>query len=363
MYMNFWYPVCSSTELQDQALKVKMLGLPFAAFRDSQQRACVVSDTCAHRGGSLGKGKVVGDCLQCPYHGWEFDGNGNCTRIPAMGDKQPPARAKVDAYPVEEKYGIIFAFLGDLPESDRPPVFEIPEVDQQGWRTGKPMVREMHCYYERSVENGLDPYHNEFVHASQGLPKIIPESTVVTEMPWGTHFIADFGELQEKQSAEKAIASTPGQLCAGSLYHGPNTLVTDIHFNDENAFIQYGFETPVDMNTTRVYVVNVRNCMMEPELDDRVMEINSKVADEDTAILENLWPVRTPDTTTKELLTSGDEMVVRYRRHLKVWEDKGWRLDTKTMARHEGDVAYAIPCPARRESGNWILDQVPLLNA
>ena len=361
MYKNFWYPVCIAEELGDKPQRVTMLGLRFAVFRDSEGTAHVVSDTCIHRGGSLSKGWVEGDCIVCPYHGWQYAGDGRCTKIPAQQSGNPPARAKIDAYPVEERYGLIFAFLGDLPASERPPLFEIPEWGQDGWRAGKPDPRDIRCYYERSVENGMDPYHNEFVHPSQGLPKIIEETTRITEMDWGTHFIAAFGELQNKRSGEEELESDPNQLRAGSLYHGPNTLVTDIHFNAENAFIQYAFETPIDMEHTRVYLVNLRNCMLEESLDERVVEINRKVADEDVAILENLWPVRTPDTMTKELLTSGDEMIVRYRRHLDEWTDKGWRLDMKKMAEHDGAVAYAIPCPGRRESGNWILDEAPCI--
>ena len=357
MYMNFWYPACTSEELQDKPLGLTMLGLRFAAFRDSNGEAHVVADTCIHRGGSLSKGWVEKDCIVCPYHGWQYGGDGKCTKIPTQKSGNVPARAKVDAYPVEEKYGIVFTFLGDLPEDERPPVFPIAEWGQEGWRPGKPAVRDIACFYERSVENGLDPYHNEFVHPSQGLPKILEETIKLTEMDWGVHFIGHFDEGKAKGTDE--LESKVGELRAGSLYHGPNTLVTDIHFDANSAFIQYGFETPIDMNTTRVYVVNMRNCMLDPELDERVMEINARVADEDQVILENLWPVRTPDTTTKELLTTTDEMIVRYRRDLESWTRRGWRLDTQQLAATHGDIAYAIPCPARRDSGNWILDEVP----
>jgi hypothetical protein len=54
-------------------------------------------------------------------------------------------------------------------------------------------------------------------------------------------------------------------------------------------------------------------------------------------------------------------MVMRYRSHLKEWDAKGWRVDTKRMRETDGDVAYAIPCPDRRTSGNWILDPIPTI--
>ena len=362
MYINFWYPVCTSEELQDKPLALKMLGLRFAAFRDSTGAAHVVSDTCAHRGGSLSKGHVENDCIVCPYHGWQFAGDGKCQKIPSQAKGKVPGRAKIDGYPVDERYGIVFAFLGDLAADARPGLFEIAEWGREGWRASQPAVMDIRCYYERSVENGLDPYHNEFVHPSQGLPKIIEESVQITEMEWGTHFIAAFGELQRKNGADE-LDSDPTDLRAGSLYHGPNTLITDIHFNADNTFIQYTFETPIDETVTRIYLVNLRNIMLEPELDERVREINMNVAKEDVGILEELWPIRTPDTTTRELLTSGDEMVVRYRNSLKEWDARGWRIDTRKLRSNHGDVAYAVPCPERHNSGNWVLDAVPTVPA
>ena len=59
---------------------------------------------------------------QCPYHGWQFDGDGKCRKIPSLGKnaKHPGPCPGQDAYDVEEKYGIVFAFLGDLPAAERP---------------------------------------------------------------------------------------------------------------------------------------------------------------------------------------------------------------------------------------------------
>jgi hypothetical protein len=59
-------------------------------------------------------------------------------------------------------------------------------------------------------------------------------------------------------------------------------------------------------------------------------------------------------------LIPGDKAIVRYRDCLDDWNARGWRLDTKALQQKHGDVAYAIPCPDRRNSGNWVLDPVPL---
>jgi len=133
MFINFWYPACLSSELTEIPLKVKMLGCNFALFRDADGKANCLSNVCIHRGGSLTcrgdqiKSKVVNGNIQCPYHGWQVDGSGKCVDIPSMeAGAKIPERARIDAYPVQEKYGIVFAFLGDLPEDERPPILEAP---------------------------------------------------------------------------------------------------------------------------------------------------------------------------------------------------------------------------------------------
>ena len=75
-------------------------------------------------------GPVEDDCVRCPYHGWKYDASGKCVEIPAnTADKVIPQRARVDSYPVEERYGLVWIFLGDLPANERPPIPEFPEFD------------------------------------------------------------------------------------------------------------------------------------------------------------------------------------------------------------------------------------------
>lgn len=365
MYINFWYPIARSDELvQDKPMRIELLGLPFVAFRDEDGAAHVLADTCVHRGGSLSAGWVKGGNVVCPYHGWEFGGDGMCRKIPSLSQQKPPARAKVDSYPTEERYGIVFAFLGDLPEEERPPIYDIEEYDNGEWKA-QLYVIDLKAYYERSMENGLDPIHNEFVHPMQGAPLMSPEKQAapipMQDIPWGAKFYEAFGEKRDSDTVLNKDKTGERLGAAGSWYQGPNQLVTWIDLTATNSFHQYLFEAPVNDHSTRIFFVNMRNWLMEDKHDQRIEEVTLQVVHEDVSILETLSPIRTPDTNTKEILVPGDTAVVRYRQHLKEWDARGWRIDYKKLQEKRGDVAFAIPSPARRESGNWVLDRVPLI--
>lgn len=368
MYINFWYPVALSKDVtNEKPVQAEIMGLNFVAFRDTEGKAHVISNTCIHRGGALGRGKIKGDCVECPYHGWQFSGDGKCQVIPTNPlDTKPPARAKVDAYPAEERYGILFAFLGDLPAEERPPIYDIPEFGKENWRSNDIVVFEINGYYQRSIENGMDGAHNEFVHPLQGAPSIIEnlrkhDIDVKDESEWGCGFM--FAASGSTSEDTKVLGAGVGRTVAGSSIHGPNTLITRINFTEERGFAQYFFEAPVSDCKTRIFFVNMRSWMMEEEMDQRIIDINMRIAKEDIDIIEGLEPVRTPKSTAKEVLTKADAPIYRYRDFLKMWDDRGWRIDWKEMQSQRGDVAFAIPCPARRTEKNWVLDPVPLVKS
>jgi phenylpropionate dioxygenase-like ring-hydroxylating dioxygenase large terminal subunit len=365
VYINFWYPAIQAGNLTDEPQKVRMLGQEFVLFRDSDGQARCLANTCSHRGGSLAGGKIRGDCIQCPYHGWQFDGEGRCTRIPSLGkDASIPARTRVDAYPVQEKYGLVFAFLGDLPEGERPPLLEIPEFESADWRATW-MEYEVPFNFERSVENGLDPAHNEFVHPTHGFSGENDNYRVnivrwVGDAEWGPGFFAQFNspESKDKDFAKMKQASNTREAGTGAI--GPNQIWTYIRFGPGKAMHQYMYECPIDELHTRIFLVNLRSTFLDPEMDEKVNQMNWNIASQDITVLSDLHPKLTPPTNTKEFMVPADEPILRYRERLKAWEARGWRIDTDAVAATERAAAYAIPSPQRRQHKGWVLDAIPL---
>ena len=127
-------PEARSWTLGATMFKVRMLGQNFVLFRDTAGVVHCLHDVCVHRGASLAEGKLHEDCIQCPYHGWRYDGTGACRHIPTLAESaRIPARARVDSYPTVERFGLIFAFLGDLPEVERPQLMDVAEWGNDGW--------------------------------------------------------------------------------------------------------------------------------------------------------------------------------------------------------------------------------------
>jgi phenylpropionate dioxygenase-like ring-hydroxylating dioxygenase large terminal subunit len=186
---NQWYVAEDSAAIKRNARKrVRLCGLDFVLWRDSAGTAHCLSDVCIHRGASLGGGQVVENAIECPYHGWRFDGSGLCVRIPSLGpDAKIPPRAQVDSYPVIERYGWIWVFLGDAAEAERPPLPVLEQWDDPKWR----LIRGEYLWkanYARIVENGTDPSHAAFVHPAFGDPsKPIVHEFKIDEDEWSAY--------------------------------------------------------------------------------------------------------------------------------------------------------------------------------
>lgn len=368
MYINFWYPAAPAADITEKPLKLRMLGQDFVLWRDSKGDAHCLSNTCTHRGGSLGDGTVKDDCIQCPYHGWRFNGEGNCVAIPSLGpNPNIPGRTRIDAYPVTEKYGLVFCFLGDLPEAKRPPIMEIREWGQEGWRHTH-QAYEFDFNFQRSIENGIDPAHNEFVHDTHGFkgereeyftPEVVP---VATE--WGTGFEEwiDAPPLPEESMRKASGRDVDAKMWVSTGHEGAASIWTFIHPSEHMHIHQYAYECPVDENHVRVFLINLRNFLIEAEHDERMMSRNEYVVVQDRDVLNELNPVETPETNDKEMFMPSDLCIGEYRNRLKEWEARGWRIDTEKVRANEKTVAYAIPSPQRHQHKGWVLDAIPLVD-
>ena len=370
MYINFWYVACQASDLTygaQRPIKVTMLGQQFALWRDSKGEIRCVSNTCSHRSGALADGRIRGDCVECPYHGWTFNGDGSCVRLPSLGpDAKIPNRTRIDAYPVDERYGLVFVFLGDLPESERPPIQPAPECDDPDWRFIT-LTMDWNIDYKRSVENTIDPAHNEFTHPTHGFLGVKEdyevEDITLEDTDWGTGFMNPMKSppLVQRDMREESGREGDGVTYAGSGSHGPNVTWTYIHISDKAWFHGFAFHTPVSAKLDRIFVLFGRNFMQHTKYDKTFEDRGLFIAEQDRYVLEPMNPPMTPINSKNEFLVPADKAIARYREFCQDWEDKGWRIDVNKVCADQDTVSYAIPSPARREAKGWVLPEVPRL--
>ncbi|CAG0920178.1 unnamed protein product [Notodromas monacha] len=171
VYPNGWFALLESDDLPISSTKfIQALGENFAVFRDTGGEVHVLDAFCPHLGANLGiGGKVRGNCIQCPFHGWLFDGkSGQCTSIPYSASK-PPAQAKVKTWPCTESLGLIMVWYHAEGEE---PFWQPPDV--QGINDGQFAFcgRSEHyisTHIQDLPENGSDVAHLNVLH-TPGIP-------------------------------------------------------------------------------------------------------------------------------------------------------------------------------------------------
>lgn len=371
MLINLWYVAeWSSAVTHAKPVKVKMLGQHLALFRDTKGKAHCVSDVCLHRGGSLGNGRVIKDCIACPYHGWQFTGEGKVDYIPSEGrDFNIPDRARVDAYPTEERYGMIWVFLGDLPEHERPSIPELPEFDDPEWRA---INDEWHWKAEaaRVIENGIDLAHASFVHPMFGYPETATENTIDKVekddwhgVSWNTQYPPELtgGFLNWRKLIRRERQPT---VTIPAWYLSGFVVRIQIKLNEKMSILMFDCNTPVDEFNTRTFAIQFRNFVKSPLFDGGSKKRLRKIFREDTVIVEATQPNYLPENLANELSVKDDRFMSSFRQaRRRLVEKMGWQIDSAKVNADVGRKAYCIPSPLRRERPDlkWVLDPVPLV--
>ncbi len=160
-YMRlFWQPVYRAEDLAPgQAIPIRIMSEDFTLYRGEEGTCHLVAFRCAHRGTQLSTGWVEGDCIRCRYHGWKYDGSGQCVEQP--GEEATYAeKVKIRTYPTQEYLGLVFAYLG---EGDPPPFRRYPQFDQPGVLIPLP-PESWPCNYYNRLDNDPDMGHVFYTH-------------------------------------------------------------------------------------------------------------------------------------------------------------------------------------------------------
>ena len=157
---EYWHPVALASDIGEQPIPVKLLDRRLVLVRLGDRVTCF-RDLCVHRGTPLSLGWVEDACLVCAYHGWRYNASGDCTRIPALAAGQPiPRRARVEAFSVAERYGLVWVCLGE-PRSQIP---DFPEALDPSYKLTYHPATTWTASAARRTENFVDAAHFPWVH-------------------------------------------------------------------------------------------------------------------------------------------------------------------------------------------------------
>jgi len=301
MYLrNSWYVGAWSHELTRKPFQRFLLDEPLVFYRTESGKPVVLDDRCIHRFAPLSAGCLEGDNIVCGYHGFTYAPNGNCIAIP--GVDRAPKKAGVKSYPVVEKWGWIWVWMGNEEKADEAKIPDFHYLDDPEW-AGRGETLNLKCAYNLVYENLLDLTHAKFVH------KTTLATNDVTEFPLE---IEEVGDTVVARREMYSIKSSPLFTRAGGFtepvdhrqhviftppcYISINTTVKSAEASSENKIADIRILnalTPETSKTTNYFWSLVRCFALDDEeMETFLHEANTFAFSEDKAIIEqqqNMW--------------------------------------------------------------------------
>lgn len=317
---NDWHVVAFSKEVEEGKLvPTRLLGEDLVIWRHCGE-ARVWKDLCIHRGAQLSKGWVIDGTVICPYHGWRYDCDARCVLIPAQPDTPPPLKARAFPHRVQERYGFIWASLGE-PAHDVPPFPEFGNPEFRIFHSG-PYPFGANAF--RSVENFVDATHFPFVHA--GLNGVMQKPDKVTDY----QVIKEAGFLRTSGIRVFQPYGDHREVPVDAEYHYRCLRPTTAYFQkyvriadparrhlggDNDCFCTFLTAQPVDEVNCIIRLGIAIN--FGPELTEAdILRRQDMVFAQDRAIVETQHPERIPLDLREELHIRSDKLAVAYRRWL-----------------------------------------------
>jgi vanillate O-demethylase monooxygenase subunit len=298
---NCWYVAATDEELGSSLMARTLLDRPVVMFRREDGAPVALEDRCSHRFLPLSEGYLVGDVIQCGYHGMEFDCTGACVHIP--GQDSVPSGAHIQAFPVCEKWHFIWIWMGDPALADESLIPEIWRNDHPDWAVvvGEPLY--MKGDYRLVADNLLDPSHVSFVHRSTLGTNVVAEipqhasqdGTTVCVTRWildspPAPVYAKLGKFSGNVDRWQIMTFTPPSMVEVDM--GSCVVDTGAQDGDRSQGIElraYNLVTPETAESSFYFWTHVRNFSTDDSaVTDMVRSNFVETFAEDVAVIESV---------------------------------------------------------------------------
>ena len=316
---GYWHPVAYVSELDDGGpLPVTLLDEPLVLAR-IDGAVSAFRDICVHRGTALSLGSVDESGLRCGYHGWTYNGEGRCTKIPSRPDLQIPSRARLTAYLAAEHLGLVWVCLtGD-------PVYPLPEnpyFGDESFRLVEVEPYNWNCALPRRIENYVDFGHFAWVHDGVLGDSDHPE---VPDHSIGRHrneLRFDHPHMAEPpDSGKNKSLDIEGAVEVKLDYRlfMPNTILLDQYIESvDQRYLLFFSVCPTGRKTCRCFTFMGRDYAFDDATDQEMLDFNALVIGQDLRFVESQRPEELPVDLSAELQIAGvDRVAIEYRRWLR----------------------------------------------
>lgn len=276
---NLWYVAAWSSEVADNLIGRTIIGDPVLLFRNGDGAAVAIGGTCPHRFAPLSAGRRCTDgSIECPYHGLRFDHTGACSLNPHE-EGRISRNHTVPAYPVCERYGIVWIWMGTAALRDESVIPAFEQLTSPNYRTltGHMMIN---ANYELVADNLLDQTHAQFIHPRffkanvlQAAQEVIQEGSTVTSRRWIPNIKAPYVYNRLLPDPEQIVDHWMGVRWDAPGLHRLDVGVTapgrprDEGFRREGAHLL----TPETEKTTHYFFSSSRNYKLVDEAEDQAL--------------------------------------------------------------------------------------------
>jgi phenylpropionate dioxygenase-like ring-hydroxylating dioxygenase large terminal subunit len=287
VFHHFWYPVIPIDDLYQGPQSFQLLGQSLVLWLDEAGCPAAVRDRCCHRSAKLSLGTVNQGAVQCPYHGWCFNPNGECVHVPQLENQSIPRTYHVQAFRCTQRYGYAWVCL-DEPIAEIP---HIPEAFDPQFRFIPEFYEVWHCAGLRLMENSFDNAHPHFVHTNTfGLRQdpIPPQPTSFVETADGFKMTY---ELPVKNSDLQKRNLQMGNDLTVRISEGtwfmPFLRTLKISYPNGLVHLIFTAATPIDDRSIQVVQFCLRNDSEAEAKASDIVAFDRAVTLEDKAILES----------------------------------------------------------------------------
>ncbi len=301
---QYWHPLLFSAALTDKPVPVRLLDQPLVVCRIGGGAVCF-RDLCIHRGTPLSLGRVENDTVVCAYHGWSYNADGVCVRIPALPPGRAiPGRARVETFRCTERYGLVWACL-DAPRADIP---EFPEFGDPAFKFFIIGPYTWQCSPARAVENFVDQAHFPWVHEGILGSRDYPLTAEVEVERHGEELRYAFDDLPNPIH--------PTRHRRTYRLHRPFTIhLRKTRYGSPEVEVLYFSITPHTRNESTNFLYVMRNYDLSEEDERERVEMSEAIAKQDRVVVERQRPEELPLDLSEELHVRGpDAVAVEYRR-------------------------------------------------